>query len=239
MNLQEETYKILGQRLLDEFDSKKLVEWAVNAMKLGYDSKSLIILAGLDYESTEEREEFFWKSVEELNLNIKREASELINDYAKYVANAVVNMQLSPKIGLSKMYGICRSTDYDSKYIQFYELDEDLDYLDYGQSTPIYNQGITKENADAFIFREFELFLEFEALDIEKELRKKAFCNKCEQITEPELRKKFQFKKPFKFQEFVCRNCKSNNIDSFGSQIGKEKILKRIKTTHKPLASNS
>lgn len=52
---------------------------------------------------------------------------------------------------------------------------------------------------------------------------------KCEQITEPELRKKFQFKKPFKFQEFVCRNCKSNNIDSFGSQIGKEKILKGLK----------
>lgn len=232
MDIQEEVYKILGQRLLNEFDSKKLVEWAVNVMKLGYDSESLIILAGLDYESTEEREEYFWKSVEELNLNIKREESELVNDYAKYVANAVVNMQLSPKSGLNTMYNIYLSTGYDSKYIQFYELDEDLNDLNYAEYTPIYNQGITKENADKFIIREFKLFLECEELGIGKELRGKVFCNKCEQITKPELRMKFQFKKPFKFYQFVCRNCKSNNIDSFDSQIGKEKILKRIKTTH-------
>ena len=71
MNIQDETYKILGQRLLDEFDSIKMVEWAVDAIKMGYDSESLIILAGLDFESTEERENYFWKSVKELNLNIK------------------------------------------------------------------------------------------------------------------------------------------------------------------------
>ena len=38
MNIQDETYKILGQRLLDEFDSKKMVEWAVDVIKMGYDS---------------------------------------------------------------------------------------------------------------------------------------------------------------------------------------------------------
>lgn len=162
MNLQEETYIILAQRLLDQFDSKKLVEWAEHAMHLGYDSDSLIILAGLYYESTEEREAYFWKSVKELNLNIKKEASELISNYAKYVANAVVNMQLSPKSGLSKMCNICRSTGYDSKYIQFYELEEDMDSLNYEEYAPVFNQGITKENVDEFIVGAFELFLECE-----------------------------------------------------------------------------
>lgn len=162
MNIQEETYLILAQRLLDQFDSKKLVEWAEHAMKSGYDSDSLIILAGLYYESTEEREAYFWKAVEELNLNIKKEASALISDYAKYVATAVVNMQLSPKSGLSKMCNICRSTGYDSKYIQFYELEEDMDSFNYEEYTPVFNQGITKENADEFTIRAFELFLEYQ-----------------------------------------------------------------------------
>lgn len=229
MNIQEETNKVLGQRLLDEFDSKKLVEWAVTAMQIGYDSESLVILAGLDYESTEEREEYFWKSIEELNLDIKREEPALINDYAIYVANAVLKGLISPKSGLKKMNDICRATEYDSKYIQFYELDEDLDYLNYGEHPPIYNQGITKENADNFLIKEFEMFLECEELGIEKSVRETAFCNNCNQISKPELRTKFQLKRPFRYQEFVCQNCKSNKIDPFGSQIGKEKIIKRMK----------
>lgn len=229
MNIQEETHEVLGQRLMDKFDSKKLVEWAVSTMQKGYDSESLVILAGLDYDSTEEREKYFWKSIKELNLDIKSEKTELINDYAKYVANAVLKGSISPRSGLQKMNDICLTTGYDSKYIQFYEIDEDLDYLNYGEHSPIYNQGITKENADNFIIKELELFLECEELGIEKSVRETAFCNNCEQITKPELRTKFQFKKPFKYQEFVCQNCKSNGIDPFSSQIGKEKILKRIK----------
>jgi hypothetical protein len=233
MNIQDETYKILGQRLLDEFDSIKMVEWAVDAIKMGYDSESLIILAGLDFESTEERENYFWKSVKELNLNIKREESELINDYAKYVANAVLNNQLSAKSGLAKMMIICRSTEYDSKYIQFYEISEDLDYLKYDEEyPPIYNQGITLENVDEYIKKEFKFFLECEELGIEREMLEKVICNNCGQITKPELKTKFQITKPFKYKEFVCKDCKSNKIDSFGSQIGKEKILKKIKTRH-------
>jgi hypothetical protein len=229
MNLQEEIYRILGQRLLDEFNSIKLVEWAVNAMKMGYDSESLVILAGLDYESTEEREEYFWKSIKELNLDIQTEESELISYYANYVACEVLNRSISPLSGLKKMNALCQTTEYDSKYIQFYEISEDLDYLNYGSHPPIYNQGITKENTEQFIIREFELFLECEELGIDHETREMAFCNNCKKITTPELKTKYQLKRPFTYQVFVCQNCHSNKIDSFASQAGKEKILNRIK----------
>jgi len=48
MNIKEETYKLLAQRLLTYFDCKKFVDWAMILLQNGYESESLIILAGLD-----------------------------------------------------------------------------------------------------------------------------------------------------------------------------------------------
>jgi hypothetical protein len=53
MTVAELTLEVLGEKLLTQFDSKKLVEWAVSALKLGCESENLFILAGLDDELLE------------------------------------------------------------------------------------------------------------------------------------------------------------------------------------------
>ncbi len=63
MNVKEETYKLLAQRLLTYFDSKKFVDWAMILLQNGYESESLIILAGLDNDTTEVREKYFWQTI--------------------------------------------------------------------------------------------------------------------------------------------------------------------------------
>lgn len=63
MTLEEITLEILAERALFQADSKKLVYWAISVLELGYDSENLYILAGLDHEGTEEREEYFWRSI--------------------------------------------------------------------------------------------------------------------------------------------------------------------------------
>jgi hypothetical protein len=160
MDIREEACIVLGQMYLQEFDSKKMVEWAVHALQAGYDSESLAILAGLDYDTTEERIEYFWKSVQELNLDIQKEKFEYIQDYAVYVAKAVGQGLLSPESGLQKMLEICRATNYDAPYISFYDLAEDLDLIKSGAHLPIFNPGITRENARDFIKKAFEAFLQ-------------------------------------------------------------------------------
>ncbi len=161
MNVQEETYKILAQRLFLYFDSKKLVDWAVMMLENNYESESLIILAGLDSDSTEEREKYFWKSLGELDLDVNKEDIELIDNYAIYIAESVVNGKISPKDGLSIMQNIIQSSDYSEKYFKFYEINEDLDYLKYDNNT-IFNNDLSLENLDSYIIKEFELFLEVE-----------------------------------------------------------------------------
>ncbi|PID92932.1 MAG: hypothetical protein CSA94_02640 [Bacteroidetes bacterium] len=119
----------------------------------GLNSESLIILAGLDNETTEEREKYFWQTIEELGLDVKRTDFELIESYAIYVAESV-------------MQDVVRETNYSKRYIQFYEIEEDLEYLNYDNHT-ISNSELTLNNADSLITREFELFLEAEKCKID------------------------------------------------------------------------
>ncbi len=232
--VQEETNKILAQRILSYFDSKKLIDWAVMLMSKGFDSESLVILAGLDYDTTEEREKYFWQTIDELGLDIYRTDFELIESYAIYVAELVVNKKITPIEGLKLMQDIVRKTDYSKRYIQFYEIDEDLEYLHYDNHT-IFSSELTLNNVDSFITREFELFLEAEKYKIDEETRELAYCKSCDKIEKPKLKNIRNWIGKIKYQTWVCGICESKKILHFNSQKGKEIIMKRI-TQPKPSA---
>lgn len=224
--VQEETYKILAQRVLSHSDSKKLIDWAIILMGKGFDSESLIILAGLDSDTTEEREQYFWQAIDELGLDINRTDFELIENYAIYVAESVLNKKIAPRDGLTIMQDVVRSTDYSKKYVQFYEIDEDLDYLKFDNHT-IFNSGLTLKNADRFITREFELFLETEKYKIDDKTRELAYCKSCDKVEKPKLKNIRNWIGKVKYQTWVCGLCESKSILHFSSQKGKEIILKR------------
>lgn len=230
MNVQEETYKLLAQRLFSYFDSKKLVDWAVMMIENGFDSDSLIILAGLDNDLTEVREKYFWQTIDELKLDVNKSDFDLIDHYAIYIAESVVNKKIAPKDGLSIIQEIVRTTNYSTKYIQFYELDEDLDYLKYDNRT-IFNSGLSLGNADKFIIDEFELFLETEKLKIDDTIRQSTYCNRCCSVEKPKLKNKHNLIGQVKYQYWVCGNCESKDILHFRDQRGREKIISKIKNS--------
>lgn len=228
MDIQEETYNLLGQRILPGFDSKGLVNWAVRLLENGSESESSIILAGLDRDATDEREKYFWKSIAELDIEITKTDSELVDYFVKNVAQEVVKGTKKPSYGLNAMRNVLAWSGYDSKYLQFCELEEDVDYLEnYGGV--IFTSGLRLDNKDQFIRDEFELYLEIERLKIDEETQAKSICNKCGAISKPTLKTKFQLKKPHKYQTFVCGNCASEKIEHFSTQNGKRRIIDRIK----------
>ncbi|MFA8433565.1 MAG: hypothetical protein ACEPOZ_03515 [Marinifilaceae bacterium] len=228
MNLQEETNKLLAQRLLSHFDSKKLIDWAIMALQDGFETENLLILAGLDSESTEEREKYFWLSIDELKLEVNQSDLELIDNYAIYLAESVITKKIAVYDGLSIMQKIVLSSGYSQKYIQFYEIDEDLDYLKYN-NCPLYNSGLTLQNAESYIIKEFKLFLEAEKQQIDDKTRELVYCKKCDQIKIPKLKTIRNWIGKAKYKTWVCNNCNSKDILFFSSQAGKEIILKRIK----------
>jgi len=230
-NIQEATNKLLAQRVLKNLDSKEFIDWAIMLMENGFESDSLIILAGLDNASTEERELYFWQTIEELKIDVNRTDFEFIEDYAIYVAESVVNKRITPKDGLHSMQDIVLSTDYSKRYFQFYEIDLDLDYLKHENQTT-FTAGLTLKNADCFIFREFQLFLETEKLKIDDKTRELAYCKNCDMIEKPVLMTKRNWFGKAKNETEVCGLCESQSILRFRSQKGKEIILKRKTPPH-------
>jgi hypothetical protein len=229
MDASKLTYKILGQKLLSWYDSKVLVDWAVTLMQNGFDSESLVILAGLDNSDTEEREKYFWKSVQELNINVDKKEIDLIDFYVDNLVDEVLAGTVPPKVALKQMCDVAIKSDYNPKYMDFYMLDEEIDSIEYdGQA--IFTSGLNKKNADEHILNEFKLFKKILSGDY-SDYYSKAICNDCNKIMTPKLAAKYQLKKPFSYQVWVCECCKSQNIDTFSSQTGKEKIINRLTNT--------
>lgn len=227
MTLQEITLEIFGERALTHFDSKKLVDWAVKVLELGYESENLYVLAGLDYETTEEREGFFWKSIEDLNLETEKNEDELIRKYALVIANKAIRKEINIDYAFSQMLKIVSASEYDSRYIAFYEIEEDIEYLTYDNRV-IFNSGLTLENSKDFILEEFEIFVQMEKLKIPIEERSKCYCETCMKLNTPITKNKFQFKKPFKYLVWSCGICSSEEV-----KLNDHKVKKLIIEEHK------
>ncbi|WP_293914531.1 MULTISPECIES: hypothetical protein [unclassified Sphingobacterium] len=211
MTLDELTLELLAERALAPFDSKGLVNWAVCVLELGYESENLFILAGLDFENTEEREKYFLKSIADLKLDVVQPDDELIEKYAMTIAKRAITGKISIEYAFDQMVKIEMATEYDIKYRAFYEIDEDLDYLKYDNST-LFNAGLTIENSKEFILKEFEFFVKMESLKIPQEEQNKVYCEKCKKLTIPATKIKYQLRRPFKYKVWACGFCGYQNI---------------------------
>lgn len=228
MTLEELTFEIIAKRSLTLFDSKDLVHWAVNVLKLGYESEHLCILAGLDYDTTEAREYYFLKSVQDLNLSIEKKKDELLEQYAFLIANKAIRKEISTDHALREMLKIVSASEYDNRYTVFYEIEEDLSYLHYENSV-VFNSGLTLQNHSDFILEELKIFVQMEELKIPLEERAKCYCESCKKLNTPSLKNKYQLKQPFKYVVWVCGLCRSQKLKFSNNHSVKQMIIEQYK----------
>ena len=222
------TLEILAERCLTHFDSKKLVDWAVQILELGYESNNLFVLAGLDYDTTIEREEYFWKSVKDLNLDVENNKDKLIESYAFTIANKAIRKEIGIDYAFGQMLKIVSASEYDNKYMAFYEIEEDLDYLSYQNST-LFNADLTLANANDYILEELKIFAEMESLKIPDEERNKCYCENCKNFNTPLTISKFQLKRPFKYMVWGCGICRSEKLKYRNNHKVKRMIIDKFK----------
>lgn len=224
MTIEELTLEILGERVLSQFDSKKLVDWAVNVLALGYESENLIILAGLDFDTTEVREKYFLKSIEELKIDADKSDEEIIQKYALMIANNAISGKISVDYAFGRMRNIVFASGYDARYISFYEIDEDLDRFRYNDSV-LFNSELTVENQQEYILEELKLFYEMERLDVPLDERRKWYWKRCEKLISPALKTKYQLRRPFRYQTWCCGICGSEKQLLGSTHEVKRKII--------------
>ena len=228
MDLQLLTNDILAERLLTQFNSKRYVEWAENLMQLGYESENLFILAGLDNEYSDIRENYFWKTIKDLKIKVNKSEEELIENFAISIAEKVINKQINIDFAFNIMIRIVYKTNYNSRYLDFFIIDEDLDNFYYNKISES-PDGLNFDNKDDYIKNEFSIFLQMEKLNIPIDERKLCYCEKCKKLMEPKLKTKYQIKSPFKYNVWCCYYCNSENIKFNGNQEVKKMIIENFK----------
>ncbi|HEX7295386.1 MAG TPA: hypothetical protein VF251_06510 [Pyrinomonadaceae bacterium] len=149
---------IFGKRALDQLSSDDYRKWAGEMLVQGYDSRSLRILAGLDrFVSTFEAEDYFRRSIQELDLNLP-DRDTAIRAYGCEIAQQMVDGTIIPREGVRWLFQICIGTDYAKDFVIWYELDDALDNLLCG-AHPFTYESATLDNFDEIAKREAANFI--------------------------------------------------------------------------------
>lgn len=222
--LQKETELMIAESLINDFSSKRYVDWAIKLLSNGHESDNLNILAGLDNEESETIQKYFKQVLSDLEIEIESNKEKLIEIYAKSIAEDVVNQKITADSGLLAFVKIACFMDYKSKYLQFTYLSDDLYELENGEYS-YYHDGLTLENKEEYVIEEFRLFLEIERLDIADSIEESVYCERCTQVGKSVLKKTI-FNRTGTWR---CGKCGSKNIQSYWSQKGKRGIVEYLK----------
>ena len=155
-----ETEELLGKCVFHKECGEDYVTWAETMLGKGCSNINVEMLAALGLEKPIdifEAKTYFQNAVTELNIKIPCK-EDCIMSYAKYLAKKIVNGKIAPVDGVRMLFRLCSNAEYPKELIIWYELDEDIDLLNYNES-PIFDSTMNKDNIDQIVMDKAKLFL--------------------------------------------------------------------------------
>lgn len=144
------TYQMVAFTEVPHFNTDKCIDWSIEMLLLGYESPSLLTLAGLDKPTNFfETVDYLKSALEELHLKIKT-GEEGVLSYASYYIEQIAK-GINIKHNLAFVYSYASSKDYEKSIYDFYLLYWAWDDLDYGNAFQHYWQDVTKENIESTV----------------------------------------------------------------------------------------
>ena len=151
------TYKILKEKAFNCDITESWIDWAIEMMDAGYESINLYELAGTTRPYNQfELKELTNKVFKDLNLDYSDKTKTLKNYVYFLITSNIDKPEKYDKV-LREFRDIYYELDMDSEYQDLallYWAKDDLIYTDYQH----YWKGATRENIDAIIKEQFELF---------------------------------------------------------------------------------
>ncbi len=144
------TAEVLAYKILKRHNEEGWVKWAYDMLLAGYETESLLILAGmrgmLDYFE-------MWtltdKVLEELEIDYS-DQDQVINGYVSYLAQRVQSGQEKPSVALYTLMNMYLDLDYTSLLSDSYDLYYAWKDLQYGEHQ-WYVLGVDRSNIDQTI----------------------------------------------------------------------------------------
>ncbi|MCX2524439.1 hypothetical protein [Larsenimonas rhizosphaerae] len=120
-----ETYKMLGQVAMCSGGSEYKIAWAMSLLEQGVASPNLDILATLSKPVNEfEADDYFNRVLTELGILWPGDEAA-IEGYAKVISLEVIEGQISPESGASRMYALYAPLNYPDPLHEFSSLDDE------------------------------------------------------------------------------------------------------------------
>jgi hypothetical protein len=158
MAISDLTYKVVAFAEIPDFNTDECVDWAFEMVALGYDTPSLLILAGLNRPSSYfQTIEYFNKTLAELKLRAKS-GKEATLSYSIYLIKKIA---LGERIKeyLTELYHFCSSKDYEELIYDFKLLYWAWGDLDYENEQQSYWPGATADNIESIVKETAEQWL--------------------------------------------------------------------------------
>lgn len=152
------TIQILAYRELEDFNIDLAVDWAVEMLTLGYETPSVLILAGISKPTSFfEAEKYLLNSLNELGI-VLPERHEAIIGYCKHFIEEI-GKSVSVKTNLYKLYKIAQTIRDENSVFDFYLFYWAWSDLDYGQIYQHYVPEATKDNIEILLIKRAKKWL--------------------------------------------------------------------------------
>ena len=232
MDLSTSLLHLQARRQLQNFDAQELVDWAVAALVAGYETEHLVMLAGMDRDSREEKEAYFERAVQELSIPLPAADDSTLRAYASHLAQAGAQGTIGYRDALNQLLEIYRLLDYEPRYLRLFELGEDLLSMDAGYPS-FYSAQLSPENAEQIVRETFAHFLAGEALGIDPWQPGWVYCFACGAVGAPTVKRDWLARLHLLPGKEVCATCGSDRIAYFTDDMRRGDILEDMVTQRK------
>ena len=158
-------YEIQAGHILGLNCLQDLVDWAVNAIVVGFDSPSLRVLAGLQAPfDNQEVDRLFSRVFSELDI-ISLTKGNCIPFYIAPIVRQTIEGKIQQRDALKKLKDLCLATNYEKPLMDFYLLYHALSDLEISVNQ-WYWKGANCENINQIISDYFKNWLKNQSADI-------------------------------------------------------------------------
>ncbi|HKG06653.1 MAG TPA: hypothetical protein VKB19_09365 [Pedobacter sp.] len=144
---------------LKDFNIDQAVDWAVEMLSIGYETPSLLILAGISKPTNFfEAEKYLISSFNELEIALPEKHDAIVAYCRTFIEKMAKSIDV--KSNLQALYSTGQAFDHEKPIFDFYLLYWAWGDLDYGQTYQDYVPEATKYNIEELVVKKAVRWLE-------------------------------------------------------------------------------
>jgi hypothetical protein len=150
LKISDLTYKVVAFTEIQNFDADECIDWAMEMIFLGYDTPSLLILAGLSKPTNYfEVADYLPRVLSSLHL-MQRFGDEATLSYCSYYIKKIAD-SFNIRNNLTQVYRFCIERNYENLIYDFYLLYWAWGDLDYGNEYTPYWESATRDSIEKIV----------------------------------------------------------------------------------------